>query len=98
VPSIRIVHRDDYLHGYNTDAPGLLHALADISIGSLKADNQVDLKGYTIVLLGAGGAARGAAFGLASAGIARMVVLNRHLERGTTPDARTPAILYLPIF
>ncbi|HEY4388247.1 MAG TPA: shikimate dehydrogenase [Ktedonobacteraceae bacterium] len=76
-----IVHRDDYLHGYNTDAPGLLHALAEHGIGTLKADNQVDLRGYTVILLGAGGAARGAAFGLVSAGIARLIILNRHLER-----------------
>ncbi|HTK06957.1 MAG TPA: shikimate dehydrogenase [Ktedonobacteraceae bacterium] len=76
-----IVHRDDYLHGYNTDAPGLLHALAEHGIGTLKADNQVDLTGYTVILLGAGGAARGAAFGLVSAGIARLIILNRHLER-----------------
>ncbi|HLG78037.1 MAG TPA: hypothetical protein VKX46_16600, partial [Ktedonobacteraceae bacterium] len=33
------------------------------------------------VLLGAGGAARGAAFGLAEAGIERLIILNRHLER-----------------
>ena len=93
-----IVHRDDYLHGYNTDAPGLLHALAEHSIGSLKADNQVDLKGYTIVLLGAGGAARGAAFGLASAGIARMVVLNRHLERAQRLTQELQQYYTCPIF
>src|SRR5437660_9852204 len=50
-----IVHRDTYLHGYNTDAPGLLHALHKQGIGKLLPDNQVSLKGYTAILLGAGG-------------------------------------------
>lgn len=76
-----IVHRDDYLHGYNTDAPGLLYALHEQGIGILKSDGQVSLKGYTALLLGAGGAARGAAFALTSAGVDRLIIFNRHLER-----------------
>ena len=76
-----IVHRDDYLHGYNTDGPGLLRALQEHGIGEIQKDSTVSLKGYTAVLLGAGGAARGAAFTLASAGVTRLIILNRHLER-----------------
>lgn len=76
-----IVHRDDYLHGYNTDAPGLLHALQEQGLGTLQPDGQVSLKGYSALLLGAGGAARGAAFALTSAGIERLIIFNRHLER-----------------
>ncbi|HEY5005647.1 MAG TPA: shikimate dehydrogenase [Ktedonobacteraceae bacterium] len=76
-----IVHRNDYLYGYNTDAPGLLHALQEQGLGTLLADGQVSLKGYTALLLGAGGAARGAAFALASAGVERLIIFNRHLER-----------------
>ncbi|MBV9259546.1 MAG: shikimate dehydrogenase [Ktedonobacteraceae bacterium] len=76
-----IVHRDDYLYGYNTDAPGLLYALQEHNIGTLRQDGQVSLKGYTALLLGAGGAARGAAFALTSAGVDRLIIFNRHLER-----------------
>jgi shikimate dehydrogenase len=76
-----IVHRDDYLYGYNTDAPGLLNALAEHRLGSTNGDGQVSLKNYTAILLGAGGAARIAAFALASAGVAQLIILNRHLER-----------------
>ncbi len=76
-----IVHRDDYLYGYNTDATGLLYALHEHGLGSLREDGRISLKGYTAVLLGAGGAARGAAFGLVEAGIERLIILNRHLKR-----------------
>jgi len=76
-----IVHRNDYLYGYNTDAPGLLHALQEQGLGTVQSDGQISLKGYTALLLGAGGAARGAAFALASAGVERLIIFNRHLER-----------------
>lgn len=79
-----IVHRDEYLYGYNTDAPGLLQALAEQGIGERQEDariTRVTLKGYTAILLGAGGAARGAAFALAGAGVERLVIVNRNLER-----------------
>jgi shikimate dehydrogenase len=76
-----IVHHDGYLYGYNTDAPGLLYALHEHGLGELQGDGQVSLKGYTAVLLGAGGAARGAAFGLVEAGIEHLIILNRNLER-----------------
>ncbi|HEU5228903.1 MAG TPA: shikimate dehydrogenase [Ktedonobacteraceae bacterium] len=76
-----IVHRDDYLYGYNTDAPGLLCALQEQGIGKAESNGQIILKGYTVVLLGAGGAARGAAFAVTGAGIERLIILNRHLER-----------------
>src|SRR5438128_5277647 len=35
-----IVHRDGYLHGYNTDAPGLLRALHEQGMGKLQPDDQ----------------------------------------------------------
>jgi shikimate dehydrogenase len=76
-----IVHRDDYLQGYNTDAQGLLQALHEHGLGEAKDDGTISLKGYTAVLLGAGGAARGAAFALAEAGVERLLILNRHRER-----------------
>ena len=67
------MHRNEYLYGYNTDAPGLLHALLELGVGKLRephsiaalqGDNRLNAKdafsfaGYTAVLLGAGGAAR----------------------------------------
>ena len=76
-----IVHRDDYLHGYNTDARGLLRALHEHGLGEMKADGTISLKGYTAVLLGAGGAARGAAFALVEADVSRLLIINRHRER-----------------
>src|SRR6266571_3852380 len=36
-----IVHHDDYLHGYNTDAQGLLNALHSHSLGTLLQDGTV---------------------------------------------------------
>jgi len=98
-----IVHRDGYLHGYNTDAPGLLYALAEHGIGEQQSGSEAPvqtpehvgqlqeplshltplptLQGYTAVLFGAGGAARSAAFALTSAGVTRLIIINRHLER-----------------
>jgi shikimate dehydrogenase len=76
-----IVHRDDYLYGYNTDAAGLLYALHEGGIGTQQADGKIALDGYTAILLGAGGAARAAAFALVNAGVERLIILNRHLER-----------------
>jgi len=76
-----IVHRDDYLYGYNTDAAGLLYALYEGGIGKQDAEGKIALDGYTAILLGAGGAARAAAFALVNAGVERLIILNRHLER-----------------
>jgi len=76
-----IVHRNGYLYGYNTDAPGLLRALVEQGVGRQLENAGVSLKGYTAVLLGAGGAARGAAFALASASIDGLIIVNRNLER-----------------
>ncbi|GHO89650.1 shikimate dehydrogenase (NADP(+)) [Dictyobacter formicarum] len=79
-----IVHRDDYLHGYNTDALGLLHALHEHGLGEMEMSNNrqhISLRGHTAILLGAGGAARAAAFALVDAGVEQLIILNRHLER-----------------
>ena len=76
-----IVQRDHYLHGYNTDAPGLLYALYEQGIGTQHHDGAFNLEGYTAILLGAGGAARGAAFALTNAGVTQLIIVNRHLER-----------------
>lgn len=66
-------HADGALVGANTDAPGLLADLRE-QAGFVPAGRQV-------VVLGASGAARAAVFALVNAGVARLVVANRTLQR-----------------
>jgi shikimate dehydrogenase len=61
------------LRGHNTDAEGFIR--------SLRADTGFDPAGRAVVILGAGGAARAVAFGLADAGIKRITILNRTKEK-----------------
>ena len=93
-----IVHRDDYLYGYNTDAPGLLNALAEHGLGERDADGQICLKDYTAILLGAGRLARSVAFALASAGVARLIILNQHLEPAQLLAAEVQQCYDGPVF
>lgn len=93
-----IVHRDDYLHGYNTDAQGFLRALYENGLGAIDKEGHISLKGYTAVLLGAGGAARGAAFALAEAGVARLLILNRHREHAQLLAAGVQQYYDGPVF
>ncbi len=93
-----IVHRQGYLQGYNTDAPGLLLALYEHGLGELQPDGHVLLEGYTAVLLGAGGAARGAAFALVDAHISQLIIVNRHLERAQQLAAELQQSYSGPIF
>ncbi|MEM5515689.1 shikimate dehydrogenase [Henriciella sp. AS95] len=60
---------------YNTDAPGLMAALERVGMKSVA--------GKTVLLLGAGGAARAALFALDDAG-AEIIVLNRTVEKAAT--------------
>ncbi|HLZ55525.1 MAG TPA: shikimate dehydrogenase [Ktedonosporobacter sp.] len=93
-----IVNRDEYLHGYNTDAHGLLHALHEHGLGTSQPEGRISLKGHTAVLLGAGGAARGAAFALIEAGVERLIILNRHLERAQILAADLQQHYDFPVF
>ena len=61
------------LIGYNTDGDGLLRSLAD-DLGFVPGTR-------TIILVGAGGAARGALASLCRAGAERVVVVNRTPEK-----------------
>lgn len=63
-----ICRREGRLFGHSTDGEGLRLALAD---------HGIPLDGATVLILGAGGAARAVAFALAEAGIRRLVVANR---------------------
>lgn len=58
--------------GYNTDAPGLLRAMRDADM---------DIAGKNWLLIGAGGAAKAAAFVLGNEKAASVVVVNRSADR-----------------
>lgn len=69
-----IFKRDDgSLIGTNTDAPGLLADLREAA--------GFHPKGMRVVVLGASGAARAAAFALANAGVAHLTIANRSPDR-----------------
>ena len=62
-------------HAYNTDVVGFIGPLHQ---------RKVDLSGYEVLILGAGGAARAVAVALAQEkGIAKINILNRNMDRST---------------
>lgn len=67
-----VVRRDDVLVGENTDGKGFLRSL----------ETRIDPRGASVVVLGAGGAARAIAVELGLAGIGRLTVVNRSEVRG----------------
>jgi len=71
-----VLHHDErgqcMISGENTDVQGFVHALEQSS---------VDPRGRRVLVVGAGGAARGVIYGLCQAGAASVVVLNRTPER-----------------
>jgi shikimate dehydrogenase len=71
-----VIDRDedvgDRVSGHNTDAAGFVGALLESGF---------DPEGATVVIVGAGGAARAVVFGLMEAGAEEIVVLNRTLAR-----------------
>jgi shikimate dehydrogenase len=67
-----VVRRDGRFIGENTDGKGFLRSLRDLT----------DPKGKSIVLFGAGGAARAIAVELALAGVGRLTLVNRSPQRG----------------
>lgn len=68
-----VVNRDGQLYGYNTDGTGFLVAL--------KEDLGLNPAGKKILVLGAGGAARGVVFALARAHADEVMIYNRTRER-----------------
>ncbi len=77
----------DRLIGENTDGKGFMRSLAD--------DADYDPAGRTVVIFGAGGAARAITVELALAGAAHIIVVNRSRQRGMDLvdhlNANTPA-------
>jgi shikimate dehydrogenase len=67
-----VVRRGEQLIGENTDGKGFLRSLAAVT----------DPKGKSVVLFGAGGAARAIAVELALAGIKKLTLVNRSDARG----------------
>lgn len=72
---------DGRLAAHNTDGDGMVRDIAE--------RHQVDLRGHTALLLGAGGAAHGVAGALLDAGVETLTIVNRTPE---TADALADAI------
>ena len=68
-----IVREGRRLVGYNTDAYGFVKSLREMG--------KFEPEGKRVLLLGAGGAARAAAFGLAKENVASLTIANRTVER-----------------
>ena len=68
-----VVNRGGVLAGFNTDAYGFIKSLKD------KAN--FEPRGKTVLLLGAGGAAKAAAYALAGEGVERLTIANRTVAR-----------------
>ncbi len=67
-----LVRTENGYKGYNTDASGMLRAMQDAGM---------DPRGKTCILLGAGGAAKAAAYVMVKAEASKVYVLNRNLQR-----------------
>jgi len=66
-----ILNRDGKLRGFNTDWVGLAGCLGEA----------IEIRGRTFAIIGAGGAARAAVFGILEKG-GRPIVMNRTVEKG----------------
>ncbi|MEZ5667632.1 MAG: shikimate dehydrogenase [Alphaproteobacteria bacterium] len=87
-----VVRRGDRMIGENTDGKGFVQAMREV----------VDPAGKSVVLFGAGGAARAVGVELALAGVARVQVVNRSAERGGSLvellNTRTPTEAALTVW
>ncbi len=68
-----IVNREGLLTGHNTDGTGFLRALREAG--------GFDPRGRRVLVLGAGGAARGVVLALIREGVGRLTIANRTVER-----------------
>jgi shikimate dehydrogenase len=75
IGAVNTVNREgERFVGYNTDGIGLMT--------SLREDLGLEARGASVLLLGAGGAARGAVAALCAAGVAGITIANRTVEKG----------------
>jgi len=70
-----VIPREGRLLGDNTDGAGFLAAL--------RQELECEVRGLTVAILGAGGAARAVATALAQAGASTLILLNRTVDRAT---------------
>ena len=87
-----VVNNDGKLWGENTDGKGFLTSLKDAG---------VSVRGKTVTVLGAGGAARAIAVECALAGAEKIIIVNRNAQRGEALvdllKEKTPAAVeYVP--
>lgn len=68
-----IVNDNGNLTGYNTDGIGYIR--------SLKEETGIDLRGRKVLMIGAGGAARGVGYAIAKEGAAHIYIANRTKEK-----------------
>ena len=68
-----VIHQEGRLIGYNTDGVGYVRSLKEEALSSLE--------GKHIVVIGAGGAARGIVYALLLENPASIIILNRTIER-----------------
>ncbi|MGG2199259.1 shikimate dehydrogenase [Paenibacillus validus] len=68
-----IVNDNGKLTGYNTDGIGYIR--------SLKEETGIDLRGRKVLMIGAGGAARGVGYAIAKEGAAHIYIANRTKEK-----------------
>ncbi|MHB8284902.1 MAG: shikimate dehydrogenase [Caulobacteraceae bacterium] len=79
--NLLVFHENGRIEARNTDGLGVVAALADQA-------PELDLRGAPVVVLGAGGAARGAVPALLAAGAREVVIVNRTLARAESLAAQ----------
>ena len=78
---------DGTLKGYNTDYSAAMEVIErayELHLGCERTGTESILCGKTVVVVGAGGAGRGLAFGAVFRGAGKVIVANRNLERART--------------
>lgn len=65
-----VINDGDHLHGFNTDYFGIMQAL-----------NEIDFQGSNALVIGAGGASRGALFALQKLGVGDIKICNRSADK-----------------
>ncbi len=85
-----IVNNNGHLTGYNTDGRGLVY--------SLQQDVGVDLLNKHVLILGAGGAAKGIAYELCNHNLSSLTILNRTKEKADTLQYGLESHYKLPIY